>query len=62
MAADDVRERVRTSVRLVGVRETAKRLGVAEETMLRLAAGASVQDGTLLLAEQRADRLPTEKG
>jgi len=56
----DVRERVRTSFRLIGVTRTAKALGLAPETVLRLAAESRVQDGTMLLVEQRLDRLPTE--
>jgi hypothetical protein len=56
----DVRERVRTSFKLIGVTRTAKALGLSAETVLRVGAGAGVQSGTMVLVEQRLDRLPTE--
>jgi hypothetical protein len=53
----DTRTRIRSSVETRGAQQTARIMGMARESVLALAAGAHVREGTLLLAEQRVARL-----
>ncbi|MGD0679668.1 MAG: hypothetical protein ABSC94_30140 [Polyangiaceae bacterium] len=53
--------RIRSAVEKHGAQRIAKALGMSRDSVLALAAGAHVRDGTLALAEQRIERL-TETG
>ncbi len=55
--ANDVREQVKQAIERLGVGQTAKRLGLSVETVLRLAVGADVHPGTLTHARQNAPHL-----
>jgi hypothetical protein len=57
----DTRSRIRSSVETRGAQRTARILGMARESVLALAAGAHVREGTMLLAEQRVERLAAEE-
>ena len=54
---DDVRKRVRQSIEAIGAARTARTMGMPRETVLSLAAGASVREGTMALAHERVRRL-----
>lgn len=54
-----IRERVADAVRKLGLRETARRLGLSNETTARIALGDRNQSGSIALAEQRVAELET---
>lgn len=56
MSEQSIRERVREIVQQQGVRAAESATGLPAETVLRLAAGAGVRRGTLVLAAQNLER------
>ncbi len=57
--SDDQRAKIGEAIRRLGVTEAAKRLGISNEALLRVAGDFGSQAGTEALAVQRIERLAT---
>jgi hypothetical protein len=57
MSEDQVRARVAETLKIHGVAATAVKLGLSQEAVLRIAAGARVRPGSLALAGLRLESI-----